>query len=84
MVLQIVDLNLDPYSSRFWCELGDRDRITVDQYLLAHLFEAATGQPHDLVTARERRRKRAAFEEKKARILANEKRRKRLLAARTT
>ncbi|MCS5479837.1 hypothetical protein NYP18_09210 [Corynebacterium sp. YIM 101645] len=73
VVLQIVDLNLDRTSSRFWSAVLDRDPITTDQILLSDIFSAWSGQVHPIRTRREDARKRREAAAKRARIAAREK-----------
>ena len=77
-LLLIVD-SLDKASSHFWCAVADVDRLSSETIVLAHIYQAVTGEPHRMLTRREDERKRRAFEAKKARIRAAERRRRRLM-----
>lgn len=73
--LLIVD-DLSRTSSRFWCEVLDRDPLTDDQGLLADIFYSLTNSPHPIRTRREDMKKAKVRAESKARIMRRNKRRK--------
>lgn len=69
VLLQIIDLNLDRRTSRFWCEVLDRDPFPSLDERIVEIWESLHEKTqHPIRTAREDRKKRAELEKKKARL----------------
>ncbi|RKW22524.1 MAG: hypothetical protein D8B53_05905 [Corynebacterium sp.] len=79
-LLVLVD-GLDRTRSRFWSEILDIDRLSIEGYILADIFAAITsGERHPMATMREGARKQKALEERKERYFRIKAERERKLA----